>query len=219
MNVYFDCETTITNQDWAIEKLIESINPPANYKNPEAIEKWWATQGETKKAEAIARTALDTSLARIICIGFAIDDEPTRTLVGEEAQVLNAFFEALQSERYARLVGHNILGFDIPLIYHRAVINCIVPHKAFHMGYKPWTDDAYDTAKQWAGHRDYISLDKLCRLLGIPGKGDLTGADVPNLYAAGEIDKIATYCADDVERTRAIYRRLTNQKEVAISGD
>ena len=212
MNVYFDCETTITDQDWAIEKLIESIGPPGNYKRPEAIEKWWITEGEAKKAEAIARTAVDTSLARIVCLGFAIEDEPVRTLVGEEAQILSAFFEALEQGRYPRPIGHNILGFDIPLVYHRAIINRITPHEAFHMHYKPWGDGVYDTAKEWAGSRDYISLDKLCRLLGIPGKGDITGADVPRLYAEGRIDEIADYCAEDVERVRAIHQRLTSQQ-------
>ena len=53
------------------------------------------------------------------------------------------------------------------------------------------------------------SMDRLCRLLGIPGKGDISGADVWPMVKAGKLAEVAEYCRGDVERTRALYNRMT----------
>jgi predicted PolB exonuclease-like 3'-5' exonuclease len=53
------------------------------------------------------------------------------------------------------------------------------------------------------------SMDRLCRLLGIPGKGDISGADVWPMVQSGRIQEVAKYCRDDVERTRAMHKRMT----------
>jgi predicted PolB exonuclease-like 3'-5' exonuclease len=60
----------------------------------------------------------------------------------------------------------------------------------------------------WAGARGTISMDNLSEALGMHGKGDFTGADVAEAWANGEHHKIADYCADDVRRTREIWRRF-----------
>ena len=74
---------------------------------------------------------------------------------------------------------------------------------------KPWSDQVFDTMVQWAGVRDKISMDRLCKILGIPGKaGGPTGADVWQMVQDGRMDDVAKYCKDDVWRTRAIYERM-----------
>ena len=58
--------------------------------------------------------------------------------------------------------------------------------------------------------KDRISMDRLCKILGIPGKGDgPTGADVWPMVQAGRIDEVGEYCRQDVSRTREIHKRLT----------
>ena len=74
---------------------------------------------------------------------------------------------------------------------------------------KPWGDSTFDTMTAWAGTKDRISMDRLCRILGIEGKGDISGADVWPLVKAGKVSEVAEYCKGDVERTRAIFRRMT----------
>jgi len=206
MNVFFDCETTGTDLAWVIDDI--KIEPPGNYKKPESIQKWMDENAERVKQEQIAKTAVDTSLAQIVCIGYAIGDSPVETLTGPESVILEEFFKDLSGLIHITLIGHNIISFDIPLIYHRSIINGIQPNGAFHMAYKPWDGRCFDTMTEWAGSRDRIPLDKLCKLLGLPGKGDVDGSQVPQMYADGRIDEIRTYCAQDVERVRSIYHRL-----------
>ncbi len=215
MNIFFDCETTYTDLQWVKDEI--EVSPPATYKKQESIDKWMSENAERVKQERIAKTALDTSLARIICIGFAIDDGDIQTLTGPEDEILAAFFSSISGRTLPTLIGHNILGYDIPLVYHRAIINGIRPHGAFHMHHKPWYGNNFDTMTEWAGMRDRISLDRLCKLLGIPGKGDIDGSMVPEMYERGEIDKIAEYCAHDVEKVRAIYRRLTGTHDAFVN--
>jgi hypothetical protein len=53
-----------------------------------------------------------------------------------------------------------------------------------------------------------IGLDRLCGVLGIPGKDDIDGSMVASLWEAQRSDDIARYCMDDVERTRNVHRRM-----------
>ena len=205
-DIYIDIETAATDQQWAIDDLTESVKPPSNY-GEEAQKKWWATKGADKLAEIIPATALDTSLARIICIGYAVEDQSPVTLWGEEPLILTDLCGQLACYRNVRLIGHNIINFDVPTLFHRMIINRVRPHRSVHMKYKPWSDDIFDTMVEWGG-KDPVSLDKLCKLLGIEGKGDIDGSMVPQLYADGKIEEIAEYCAADVERVRAIHKRI-----------
>jgi hypothetical protein len=66
----------------------------------------------------------------------------------------------------------------------------------------------------WAGYRDRISLDRLCRALEIPTKGseldgeEIDGAKVWDFVRDGYADKVAIYCQADVERVRSVYQRI-----------
>jgi predicted PolB exonuclease-like 3'-5' exonuclease len=46
-------------------------------------------------------------------------------------------------------------------------------------------------------------------LLGIPGKGDMDGSKVWPMFQAGQHKEIASYCMDDVRRTREMHKRMT----------
>lgn len=204
--VFFDVETAPTNLQWVLDDI--KVEPPGNYKKPESIQKWMDENAESVRDEKILKTALDTSLAQIICIGYAVDDGEVKVLIGSEKEIILDFFFEIGSYRSITLVGHNILGFDIPLVYHRGIIHGLRNHN-FHMHHKPWEGKVFDTMIEWAGYRDRISLDRLCKILGIPGKGDIDGSMVSELYDAGKTDEIRKYCASDVEIVRHIYNRLT----------
>jgi predicted PolB exonuclease-like 3'-5' exonuclease len=62
---------------------------------------------------------------------------------------------------------------------------------------------------RFCGAKDRISLDRLCRVLGLEGKTGMSGADVWPAVQAGKMDEIASYCRHDVAITRSVYKRLT----------
>jgi len=73
---------------------------------------------------------------------------------------------------------------------------------------KPWDKAVQDTMIMWAGARDFISMDKLCGILGISGKAGFDGSMVAEAWAKGDHDTIAEYCKDDIYRTREIHKRF-----------
>lgn len=106
------------------------------------------------------------------------------------------------------VVAHHA-AFDVRYIWQRCVILGVPipawwPHDA-----KPWDVERIDdTMLLWAGQGGRIGLDRLCRALGIPGKGDFDGSMVWDAVQRGEIDKVVDYCDDDVRRLRAVHQRI-----------
>lgn len=223
----------------ALDAEIAAIAPPANYKDPAKIAEWNESERpkkvaslEAKKAseraghlaaqtDAIAQTALDGFYGQIVCISYAIDEEAPVSIYRQgwetaERAILEDFFTALKliynpskMERPV-FVGHNHVAFDLPFIYKRAVINQIAPPAVLPINCKPWDDRVFDTMVKAAGDKGRIGMDRLCRVLGIPGKGDgMDGSKVLGACQEGRIDEVAAYCAADVIRTREIYNRLT----------
>lgn len=64
---------------------------------------------------------------------------------------------------------------------------------------------------KWAGFGNRVKLDTLAQAFGVGGKGDIDGSMVHDYYAAGRINELIEYCANDVEMTRAVYKRMTFQ--------
>jgi predicted PolB exonuclease-like 3'-5' exonuclease len=62
----------------------------------------------------------------------------------------------------------------------------------------------------WAGYKNTIGLDRLCRALGIPSpKADgMDGSQVFDLWQADNHDAIRIYNAADVAAVRACWWRL-----------
>jgi 3'-5' exonuclease len=123
-----------------------------------------------------------------------------------------AYLEAKRTGFIARtiptLVAHHS-QFDVRFIWQRAIILGVKvpawwPHDA-----RPWdTDRLQDTMTGWAGHGNRIGLDRLCRALGIEGRGDIEGSKVWDAVQAGRINNVCQYCDDDVARLRAVHRRI-----------
>ena len=208
---FLDIET-IPTQSVAIRDRIKSdITPPGNIKKPESIQAWLDEHGEAKAAQEIAKTSFDPAYGHICTIAWSIDgqlDVSHASEVEEEREVLETFFESLKPHHAYTFVGHNVAAFDLRFILCRAVVLGVKIPPAIPRDPKPWDGTVFDTMTAWAGSKQTISMDRLCEALGIPGKGDFGGADVAEAWANGEHQKIADYCAQDVERTRAIHRKF-----------
>jgi len=108
------------------------------------------------------------------------------------------------------LVGHNIIGFDLPFIFQRCMVN--------ELRVRPFVNLAdfnargiFDTMHRWwLGARRTVSLDDLAWALGIESSktAEVEGSKVFDLYQAGRLDLIREYNLNDVRVTRKIYERM-----------
>jgi len=212
--VYFDIETIPCQKPEYLDQLRKDVTAPAQFKKPESIEAWLAENRESAALDALAKTSFDGGRGHVCTIAWAKDDGPVLSFradsIDREAEALTAFFSALDPYHSETLVGHYITGFDIPFLRKRAIVLGIEmpPNTTFPRDPKAWDKNVHDTMYMWAGAKDRIGMDELCEILGIPGKGDFDGSMVAEAWANGEHDKIARYCASDVERTRAIHKRF-----------
>ena len=211
---YFDLETIPSQDPDLLEIFKAGITAPATYKKPESIEKWLAENREAAAKEKLAKTSFDGGYGHICTIAWAKNDGDiyvahARTL-GDERCILEDFFADFDQYHSETLVGHNISGFDLAFLRKRAVaLGVKMPDRtSLPRDPKPWDTSIVDTMTAWAGGRDRISMDELCKILGIEGKGSFDGSMVAEAWANGEHDKISEYCKDDVHRTREIHKRF-----------
>lgn len=215
---YFDIETIPSQLPGIRQEYIDAAQAPGTYKKQESIDAWLAENREAEGEAAWLKTSFDGGVGHACAIAWAIgDDKPQAFLTTnindrkEEARMLRDFFCVLTDAGPAHtFIGHNIIGFDLPFLWKRAMVLNVKPPSFFPRNPKPWSELVRDTMLLWDGQqRAGGSMDRICRLMGIPGKGDISGADVWPMVKAGRISEVAAYCCGDVERTRAMYQRMT----------
>lgn len=211
----------------ACEAAIAGWKAPANWK-PETVEKKRA-----EKAEEATKKAALLDASPILCLALKTDgmamvlngmDGSSPEVPGwmvlpcaDEVGLLYALRAILDSATGpdTEIVGHNILGFDLPKIR-----NAFLRHRMrLPLTLTPGGDElqpTFDTMKkirawsmEYADER-FVSLDALARVLDIPTpKQVVTGADVPRLHRDGEYASILNYCALDVATTERAYLLMT----------
>lgn len=138
------------------------------------------------------------------------------TLDGESERDKIAKFLTFIEDFNPRLVSFNGRGFDLPMIMARAMYYDLSAAAYFE------TNDRDNNKSKWENYRsrydgrfhldllDHISdfgavrglkLDHICASVGLPGKYDVHGDQVLQLYYAGEQAKIDEYCRSDVLNT------------------
>ena len=208
--IYMDLETIPSQDDAYKANLAETLKPPANYKNEDAIAKWRADNLD----DAVAKTSFDGGRGHVCTIAWAKGDDQVQAghaeTLKDEAVIIANFFADLDDYHSECLVGHYVTGFDIPFLIQRAVCLGVKlpPNTSFPRDPKPWDKNVHDTMFMFAGSKGRISMDELCDILGIPGKGEFDGSMVAAAWARGEHEKIMEYCKDDVRRTREIHKRF-----------
>lgn len=211
-NIYLDLETIPCQSPEYRAKVREGIKPPASFKKAESIADWMRDNADAATDEAVAKTSFDPAHGHICCIGYAKDDGDVVTLwmadVADEAAMLQAFFDDMPALGLVRVIGHNVLAFDLRFILCRAIVLGVPIPRCIPRNPKPWDDTVFDTMTAWAGVRGTIGQDRLAKALGMDGKGDFDGSMVAEAWANGEHERIASYCASDVETVRAIHKRF-----------
>ena len=182
---------------------------------------FWETEEEYSK------TGLDSSLGKILCIGYSEQNEhgeiiekgclgwneETQTFETDESVLLNDFWQYVKGfqHRIDLLIGHNILGFDLPFIIQRSVINGVKPTVNFDL-YKYQKTPVFDTMLRWDFYtfKKSTSLKKLAYALGLkcPKSGDIDGSKIYEAFNQGRFAEIHKYCMQDVEATYDIWRKM-----------
>lgn len=219
-NLYLDLETVPNEGCFMFNDAVKAVKPPANYSKPESIQKWLDENLEFEQAKARHALGLQPPYARIVSLSFAVDDGPVTTFHGnDERATLECFFEDLAREMstrhngYAiRPIGHNVIGFDLPVLWWACLRNSVpyylLPHPR---DLKPWErTKAFDTMQVLSmGNTKGYSLGNMCKLFNIPDPfPDVDGSQVWAMWMNGECDKVADYNAADVKMVRELYKRI-----------
>lgn len=194
MNLFFDIET-VANEE------TEHLWP----KRQAVLEK----QGKEFIPELIPE------FCKIVALGWAVDDGFLRSLViGTDAesktdgmptriteQLILKQFWALAIQTRPTLIGFNILGYDLPVIFVRSMMLGIKPTRQIDR--RPWGKDCidlFDARRYTAGGG---GLKHLAECYGIENlTPEVDGSQVKDL----DPKTIAKYVRSDVHLTRELYK-------------
>lgn len=153
----------------------------------------------------------------IICLGYAKLEDLYLTKLGvscnsKEKEGLELFSQAVEDNE-AQLITYNGRSFDLPVISYRC-LHYGIPMGWYHEDrsdykYRYKSDKHFDVKDYLSEYGQHlISLDNVCKLIGLPGKMDTKGEDVVRLHALGKKDDIIAYCITDVLQTLFVFYRL-----------
>ncbi len=210
-----DIETTPVDDPALRAELAAGITHPANMSKPETIALWEETKKPALVEEAFSRGGLSAVTGRIVCIGAVHKDTEMSWCGPDEAELLHLFFEhAGMLGEPVTYVGHAISSFDLPFLRQRSIVHRRKAPLSLRKAWssKPWDHEHVgDTMTLWSPDRDKrISLDRLCRLLGIPSPkaGGMDGSQVYGLWQQRRLQEIADYCLLDCRAALECYNRI-----------
>jgi 3'-5' exonuclease len=178
------------------------------------------------RRQATGSDFLPLHLQRVVVISCVLRDRDSFrvwSLGAEndgEGELIQRFFDGL--DRYTpQLVSWNGGGFDLPVLHYRGLIHGVTAARYWDTGddnrdfkwnnyisrYHPRHCDLMDLLALYQP-RANAPLDGLARLMGLPGKLGMDGAEVWAAYRAGRLAEIRNYCETDVVNTYLIYLRF-----------
>ncbi len=202
-------------------------NPPFSYEA--SFNALWADAGATPEKP---RPYVKTVLCRIVSICGVYRDAtkkggPELKLVSlpadpadpswTEKRILEAFLRAVGGS-HPQLVGYNSNSADIPIIAQRSIIHGLDSHGFAERPEKPWL--GVDYFAQGEGSVDLAAilgrwnamprLDEIATLSGIPGKIDVHGDNVWQLWLQGRLADIVHYNEFDALTTHLLWARMAH---------
>jgi hypothetical protein len=142
---------------------------------------------------------------------FGIDadgrEQPEQQALAEFLELMRGFDPDIDE-----IVGHNIIGFDLPFIFQRCLVNNI-PLRPFVNLAEFNVRGVFDTMHRWwLGAKNRVALDDLAWAFGIESSktDEVEGARVFELYHAGKLAEIREYNLNDVRVTRKVYERMVS---------
>lgn len=209
----FDCET-IPDSD--------ALRAVFGYKGDD---KDVALLAQNEQKERTGSSFLPVNFHKVVCISAVIADdfgkfEKVSTISGTNEREMIGNFLNFINRKNPRLISFNGRGFDLPMLMVRAMIYNISCPAYFDDDNREFNKD------KWKNYRarycdtfhmdllDFISdfravsglnLNSLCKTLKMPGKYDVAGDEVLELFYANQGSKISEYCESDTLNTYLLF--------------
>lgn len=164
------------------------------------------------------RTYFDSDRSRIV--EFGLNSLPKLPVEGRdvnETEIIERFLYFV-GERRPQLVGFNSAESDLQVLIQRGLINEVSAPAFCQRPDKPWEGPDYFDSRNSEAHLDIIKrlsggamtprLDELAKLCGFPGKIDVKGDQVTDLWLEGDLTKIIEYNQIDTLNTYLVWLRL-----------
>jgi predicted PolB exonuclease-like 3'-5' exonuclease len=155
-------------------------------------------------------------------IEFALHSLPKLPLdetTSDEAYIINQFLYYV-GVRNPQLVGFNSHESDLQVLIQRGLINEVRGEAFCERPPKPWEGRDYFDSRNSEAHFDILQrlsrgamrpqLNELARLCGFPGKIDVDGEQVVDLWLAGRLREIVEYNQIDTINTYLVWLRIVN---------
>jgi len=129
-----------------------------------------------------------------------------------EESIIRVFWQRL--ERFpGTLVTFNGRSFDLPVLELQALkYGCQAPRyfsgKARNRYAEEGHFDLYDFLTNYGVHRLRGGFNLLAKMIGLPGKTEIDGSMVQQLWQEGRLDDIHRYCRHDVIQTYFLFVRI-----------
>ncbi len=162
---------------------------------------------------------------QVVAISAVISDDfgkfqKVSSIEGEnEKQMIENFLHFIDKKQ-PKLVSFNGRAFDIPMLMVRALKYNLSCPAYFEKENRELNKNKWDNYRSRYSDRFHVDLmdhigefgavrglklDLLCKMSGLPGKYDVHGDEVTELYYKEEIKKIKEYCESDVLNTYWLY--------------
>lgn len=136
----------------------------------------------------------------------------------DEAAIIDRFLYIV-GERCPQLVGFNSSESDIQVLIQRGIINEITSPAFCKRPGKPWEGPDYFDSRNSDAHFDILTkfsnrggmsprLDELAKMCGFPGKIEVKGDQVTDLWLARDLTKIVEYNQIDTLNTYLVWLRV-----------
>ena len=241
--IVLDIETAPVQSDRIKTRVIQEAisREPASNTRKDLKDAWNTTEArEARGHEAWLKTAVDPLLAVPLCVCVHLDfpnGQPwqlyTFDFMSDPSQPSDPSEKSDPSDSLSTLamsldnfagpasiwIGHNVLGFDLPILlnaWRRAAIKPPAHFPAYGNG--RFLGRVYDTMLRTPGKTPFVSLNDAAEAYGLgPIKTTMfcgvpmDGSRVFDAFQAGHFQEILDYCANDVLATRELYLVMTAQ--------
>lgn len=150
---------------------------------------------------------------------ISLPTDPEDSAKSDEKALLITFLKSVGRKK-PQLVGYNSAQADVPIIVQRAIVNGLPGFGFSDRPDKPWLGVDYfdarnseynvDLADALGQYRDRPSLHQAATLSGIPGKIDVSGASVAEMWAEGKLNEIVAYNEFDAFTTHLLWARVAH---------
>ena len=150
---------------------------------------------------------------------ISLPTDPLDQEKSEEKALLTSFLKSV-GRRKPQLVGYNSSQADVPIIIQRSIVHGLPGFGFSDRPAKPWEGPDYfdarnsdyniDLAEGMGQFRDRPSLHQAASLSGIPGKIEVSGDSVAQMWLEKKLPEILAYNQFDAFTTHLLWARMAH---------